>query len=141
MLLLGIKTKILLSESIFKSSQCQVALKKVNKNSYCGKTSFHSISYQQLRSINQSETQVAYAGKVSSNPNFYYCYFYYEDKSSYYHLKQEGCLMISLTDAGRSTHREEKRCMRRPVFLPSWTTPPFQFWLLHSSLHLFAFSQ
>lgn len=87
LLLLGIKTKIPLSESIFKSSQCQVASKKVYKNSCCRKTSLDSISYQHLWSINQSETQVAYARKGFSNPDFYYCSFYYEDKRSYYHLK------------------------------------------------------
>ena len=43
----------------------------------------------------------------------------------------------SPTDAGRSTHGEGKLRMSRPAFLPSQTTPPFPFGLLHSSPHLF----
>lgn len=108
--------------------------KKVNKNSCCGETSFDSIHYQQLQIINHSETRLANARKVSSNPNFYY-----EDKCSYYHPSSEVAHSHSSpTNAGSSTHREEKHCRGRPAFMPSWTMPPIQFGPLHSSLHLFS---
>lgn len=78
----------------------------------------HSTGYQQLQSINHSETQVACARKVPSNPNFYYCNVCYEDKQSYYHFKSEGCLPTVQPHWRRQEHTWGRgSSLSRPVFL------------------------